>query len=107
MKKENKFLKKISKKILHKDHRKKLKKVKDKEEKFESMNYLISAQLKLMLHELEIIVSQKNLEDNMFIKSRIITLPPKIKYFSQKPNNKDFKKILSLFYEIEKEVKNV
>lgn len=107
MEKERRFLKKVSKKILPKEHRKKIKKVKDKNDKYESLNYLISTQLKLMFHELELIVKQKGFENHLSIKSKLISIPSKIKYFSQNPNNEDFKKILNLFNKIEKEIRNV
>lgn len=106
MRKKVKESNKIAKKFLDKGHKKKLRKIKDKEEKLDLTNYLIASKLKLKYHDLEIKL-QKNKKNNMYIDSRMIALPSKINFFSQKPNEKDFKKILSLFDEIEKEMKNV
>ncbi len=102
-------IKKIAKKILEKRDYKKIKNIKDKEQKIHLFIYMIYSYLEKKYLELENKVKEfKNNElDVFFAESKLIIIPYKIKIFKLMPSKKDFNKVNEWFDIVEKELENV
>ncbi len=100
-----KLLKKSSKGLVDRKTFRKIKKVKKYSEKIEALKHSIISGLKLKHLDLEIYSDENN--EDYYLHLKIGLLPPKINLLYHDFNEKDFKKIISLFSEIEKRLKNV
>jgi hypothetical protein len=105
MKKEFKRIKKISKIIIGKKHYNKIKKLRNYEDKTESLKYLVASKLELVFLELEQKVGEIEKKSNAILEAKIIMLPSKIRIFKSTYKKKDYKVIEKLITEIEKEIK--
>jgi len=106
---EIKKLKKIGKKLLDKSRLKKIKKIKNKEDKALALRHSIISYLKSKHLELQIDINdlKKKGKDLFFIDSKNELMIHKIKYFSTSFKEEHLNKVLSLFNDIEEELKNV
>ena len=100
-----KILKKHSKGLVDKKILKKIRKINKYSEKIETLKHSMISSLRLKHLDLEI-YSDENNKDN-YLHLKIALLPSKINLLYHDFNEKDFKKILSLFDELEKRLKNV
>lgn len=105
MRKEYKKIKKLSKKIISKNHHKKIRKIKDKMERTEGLKYLIASNLKLKLLELEIKSREVSKNRALSVESKLILLKSKIKIFESTNEKKDYMNAEKLIKEIEVEIK--
>jgi len=103
MKKEYKRIRKISKKIISKNHYKKIKKIACYVERTEGLKYLVVSKLKLKLLELELRDITK--KKAIIIESKLTLLPAKIKIFESTYDKRDYKVVQKLIQEIEHEIK--
>jgi ATP-dependent RNA circularization protein (DNA/RNA ligase family) len=92
----------IVKKLLGRKYRNFIK-IKDKEEKTETLKYVLTSHLKLKKLEIETKIME-NSKNNSFIKERLLLVDPKIKYFETSLKKSDYDKILKFMEEIEKDV---
>ena len=108
-KKEAKILLSFAKKLLSKKILKKINSIKDLEEKIHLLKYSLKAALdkKILGIRKKIKLLKKEKKDVFFISIKVNLLNLKIKYFDITFHKRDFKMIMKLFKEIEKEVKNV
>jgi hypothetical protein len=99
----------MGKKVVPKKTLKKVKKIKDKHEKKDVLKHAISSNLDLKLHRIE--MDLKDLEkkeiDVFVIFAKTNLLKSKIKYFNTTFYKKDFKIIMDLFKNIQKEIDNI
>jgi len=104
-KKEFKSLELIAKKLVDKKTWKKIKKVKEKEEKLQVLKYSIGFNLEIKLDEIEQKIKKLEKERDMFIpKTKLSLLKSKIKLFEATFHKKDFNTIELLLNEIKKEI---
>ena len=99
-------LKKIAKKNLLKEDWKKIKKIKDKQEKQEALKYLLTSKLYLRYYNLQDKLEKLDEKEKTFIDLKLKSVPFKIKLF-QAGFEKDLLNTIDLINEIEKLVKNV
>ncbi len=107
MKKEFKKIKSISKEIIDKKHYKKIKKLKNYEDKTEGLKYLVASKLELEILKLELKIKEIDKKRKLLLESKLILLPYKIKIFKSSYKKRDYKAVQNLIEEIEKEIKNV
>ena len=107
MKKELNKIKKFSKDIIGKQNYKKIKKIKNQEDRTESLKYLSASKLELKMLELEQKIKKVGKEKQKLLELKLILLPSKIKIFKSTFNKKDYLTIKKLINEIEGELKNV
>ncbi len=108
-KKEIRKLLRFAKKIVKKEHYKKIKKIDDDGELIEVLKHSLVSALKVENYSIEDSIKQlerKN-KDLFFIKNKIMLIPSKIKHFQVDFNEKDFYKLVSLVDDIKKEIENV
>jgi len=98
----------ISKKFLDKDSTKKIKSIRDKQEKINLIKYLIISKMKLMHLELELLLkNSKEIEDFEVLLLKTSNINHKIRLLEHNLNQKDFKKILLLINNIKSRLTNV
>jgi alkyl hydroperoxide reductase subunit AhpF len=103
--KEYKDLLKISKGFIDKKHHKKIKSLKNEEEKINLLKYLIISKIKLMQIELEILLkNSKKSADFEILLLKISNISHKITLLEHNLNEKDFKKIELLIEDIKSKV---
>jgi len=103
--KEYKDLLKISKGFIDKKHHKKIKSLKNEEEKINLLKYLIISKIKLMQIELEILLkNSKKSADFEILLLKISNISHKITLLEHNLNEKDFKKIELLIDDIKSKV---
>ena len=107
MEKEFRRVKKISKKIIGKEHYKKAKKIKDIKERTEGLKYLMASKLELKHLELELKLKDFDHKRAKLLEIKLILLPSKIKIFKSTFSKRDFDAIHKLVNEIEGELGNV
>ena len=105
MKKEFKRIKGVGKAIVGKKHYKKIKKIKNYEDKTESLKYLMASKLDLKLLELESEIQKIKRNKAIITESKLILLPHKIKIFKSTYEKRDYKILQKLIKEIEEEIK--
>jgi len=107
-KKEVRRLMNFARKLLHKGTLKKLRTVKDRREKIEVIKYSIKSDLEIKYYDLKKRIKKmtEQKKDVFFATTKANTLNSKIKFFNATFHKRDFKVILNLFKEIEKELKN-
>ncbi|MBR9705046.1 hypothetical protein GOV12_06555 [Candidatus Pacearchaeota archaeon] len=98
-----------SKLILDKKILKKIKKVKDKEEKKDLLIHLIKKELEMIHYDIVRKVRKLEIKgkDIFSIEVKSSLLQTKINYFVINFNKKDFKNLILLIIDIKKEMKNV
>jgi ribosomal protein S20 len=98
-----------AKKIISKETRRKIKKIKDKNEKIELYNHAIKSALEMKIHTLETIIKDLDKKEvdmfHLFTKTNL--LKTKIKYYYTTYHKEDFEKIMKLLNEIEKDIDNI
>jgi hypothetical protein len=99
----------FAKKIIDKQSLKKIKKLKNKEEKISALKYRIKSELEMMHYDLKRKLSklEREKKDVFSLDVKTGLLNSKIKYFEISLDKRDFKNILLLYKEIKKEMKNV
>lgn len=106
---ELKQLVNYTKLLLDKKIVKKIKKIKDKEEKRDLLTHLIKKELEMIHYD--IVRKTRKLEikgkDTFLIEVKTSLLQTKINYFIINFNKKDFKNLIFLIIDIKKEMKNV
>ena len=107
MKKEYRKIKQISKKIITKEQKNKIKKLNCYIEKTEGLKYLVASNLKLKLLELELRSRGITKKEALAIESKLILLPSKIKIFESTYSKHDYEILQKLIQEIEDHLKNV
>lgn len=99
----------MGKKVVPKETLKKVKKIKDEHERKDVLRHAISSNIDLKLHRIE--MDLKDLEkkevDVFVIFAKTNLLKSKIKYFNTTFHKKDFKVIMNLFEDIQKEIDNI
>ena len=107
--KEVRRLRKFVKKVVSKKIYKKIKSIKNQDEKLEVIKYSLKTGLEIKLHQLKqkIKEREKKKKDVFYASTNIGLLESKIKLFNTTFHKKDFEKVLDLFKKIEKELKNV
>lgn len=78
------------------------KKILDKKEKAETLKYILTSNLKLKKLEVESKVMKKN--EFSFARERLLSVDPKINYFSATMKKKDYISVLKFLEAIEKDV---
>ena len=106
--KELKILRSIARKIVKKTSLKKLSKVRDKKDKIESIKYLIKSSIDMKYYDLckELKETKDKKKDVFIAATKINLLSSKIKLFNATFEKEDLDKILELFKNIKKELKN-
>jgi hypothetical protein len=106
---ELKNLEKLAKKILNKKTYKKIKSVKDKNERKEVLEFAILSNLEIAHLDIEqkIKEMEKQNKDVFFAMAKLHRLYPKIKLFKATFKKEDYKQFLKLHNEIKKELENV
>lgn len=106
--KELKSLRKFAKEIISKKTFKKLRKIKEEKEKIDVLKHSIKSNLELKYHDLKEKIKKikKQKKDSFFAEVKANLLSSKIKLFNATFHKKDFKNVLNLFKEAEKELKN-
>lgn len=107
MKKEFKRIKKFSKKFIGRRNYKKIKKIKNFNERTEGLKYLIASKFKLQFLELEFKIKEIEKKEALIIEAKLARLSAKIKIFESTYKKRDFLALQKLIKEIEKELKNV
>ncbi|MCK4997497.1 hypothetical protein KAS08_04280 [Candidatus Pacearchaeota archaeon] len=107
MKKEFNRIKKVSKKIVGKEHYKKIKKLNSYKERTEGLKYLTASKLELRHLELEIKLRGLEYKRAKLIEIKLILLPSKIKIFKSTFSKRDYTVVQKLIKEIEGELGNV
>jgi len=108
-KKEIKELMLIAKKIVPKSVYKKIKLIKNLDEKREVLKYSIKVNLELKFEELKNKIKklEENGKETFSISLKMSVFKSKIKLFSATLNERDFIKAVEVFSEVEKEIKHV
>jgi aminopeptidase-like protein len=105
VKRELKTLEQIARKIVGKETLKKIKKVKEPEEKLQVLKYAIGFHLEIRLDEIEQKIKKLEKEKDLFVaKTKLSLLKTKIKLFEATFHKKDFNTLQNLLKEIEKEL---
>ena len=106
MKQEFKRIKKVGKEIVGKKHYRKIRKLKNYEDKTESLKYLASSELHNALTDLEIKINELEHEKKKLIELKLKILPAKIKIFKSTFSARDYEVIKRMIKEIEGELKD-
>ena len=104
MKKEFKRIKKVSREIIGKNHYKKVKKLRNYEDKTEGLKHLAASKLQMTLLDLESKIKEINHKKTRLIELKLLLLPSKIKIFKSTFNKRDYEVIKRLTKEIEEEL---
>lgn len=109
MRKELRKLRKFAKKIIPKRTYKKIKKLKNKDEKKEIFEHLIRVNLDHKYKEIKEKIKKlkEGRREIFFVEIKAHLLHSKIQFFKSTLYKEDFKKMIKLFKEVEKELKNV
>jgi len=107
MKKEYKRIRKLSKKIIGKTSFKKVKKVKNYQERTEGLKYLVASKLDIKLQDLEAKIKGVNRDINPTLDFKIKRLKHKINIFKTTHKKRDYLVLQELTKEIEDQLKNV
>ena len=102
MKKEFRRIKKLSKGLVSREHHKKLKKIKDIEERTESLKYLVASILKLKALEIESKLPKKR---SLLLDAQLSQLKAKIRILETSHSKKDYELVKKAIEELESEVK--
>jgi hypothetical protein len=105
MKKEYKRIKGLSKKIISREHFKKIKKIPDYDERTKGLKYLVASKLKLILLDLEIKAKEAKQKKALEVESKLTLLKSKIRIFESTHHKRDYKVIQKLIKEIESKLK--
>jgi hypothetical protein len=99
----------VAKKIIPKKTLKKVNTIKDRDEKYRSLVYLVTSRLEIMIYELERTLNKLKMEkkDTMIIEMKKDLLVSKVRYFNASHEKKDFKNLFRIYNEINKEVKKI
>jgi hypothetical protein len=102
-------LKNIGKKIIPKNTLKKIKSLKDKDEKIESLKFSIKSNTELKYHDLmhRIVRLKMEKKDTLLVELKMDLLKNKIRYFYINYDKKDFIIVNKLLKNINKEVNKI
>lgn len=106
MRQEFKRIKKLGKEIVGKKHYKKIRKLKNYEDKTESLKYLASSKLHNALADLEMKIDKLEHEKKRLIELKLKILPAKIKIFKSTFNPRDYEVIKRMIKEIKGGLEN-
>jgi chaperonin GroEL (HSP60 family) len=104
MKKEYNRIKKLGREIVGDKHYKKVKKLKNYEDKTESLKHLAASKLHTTLIDLESKIKEAEDKKIRLIDMKLSLLPAKIKIFKSTFNRRDYNVVKKLIDEIEEEI---
>jgi len=108
MKKEKKRIKKLNKKLLDKETRKKIKKIKCPKEFSEISRHTIISYFKneILRIEKNIDKLEKEGKDVFFARTKLMMIPGKLQFFKINFCEKELNKLVHLFNQVERELTN-
>ncbi|NCN86650.1 hypothetical protein GW932_02360 [archaeon] len=107
-KRELRHVKNLAKKLVPKETLKKIKKIKDRNEKIDLYKHSLKSNLELRIHSIEKEIKKHEKKHdvfNLYAKTKLLNL--KIQYFYVTHNKKDLKLALKLIKEVEGELKKL